>query len=74
MTARPASIKATIDVKEQHPREPEFMASPRFADLRNELDSHLRAEIEKTVGGFVGKAAARDRQRRGVVEAGTAMP
>jgi len=74
MTARPASIKATIDVKEQHPREPEFMASPRFADLRNELYSHLRAEIEKTVGGFVGKAAARDRQRRGVVEAGTAMP
>ena len=74
MTARPASIKATIDVKEQHPREPEFMASPRFAELRNELYSHLRAEIEKTVGGFVGKAAARDRQRRGVVEAGTAMP
>ncbi len=65
MTARPASIKATIEVPESHPREPGFMASPRFAELRNELYAQLRAEIEKTVGGFVGKAAARDRERRG---------
>ena len=74
MTARPASIKATIEVKEAHPREPEFMASPRFADLRNELYGNLRAEIEKTVGGFVGKAAARDRLRRGAVGTGRQRP
>jgi NitT/TauT family transport system ATP-binding protein len=66
MTARPAAIKATIDVTEKHPRDPAFMASPRFADFRNELYAQLRAEIEKTVGGFVGNAAARDRQRRGI--------
>ncbi len=50
------------------------MASSRFADLRNELYANLRAEIEKTVGGFVGKAAARDRQRRGIVETEAVMP
>jgi len=71
MTARPAEIKAMIDVNEAHPRDPAFMASVRFADQRNELYALLRAEIEKTVGGFVGKAAARARERRaalGVVE------
>ena len=69
MTARPAAIKATIEVPEAHPRDPAFMASPRFADYRNDLYGLLRSEIEKTVGGFVGSAAARDRTRRGV-EAG----
>jgi hypothetical protein len=69
MTARPASIKATIEVPDAHPREPGFMASPRFSDMRNELYAELRAEIEKTVGGFVGKAAARDRERRGATAA-----
>jgi NitT/TauT family transport system ATP-binding protein len=66
MTARPAAIKAVIEVPEGHPRDPGFMASPRFAEFRNELYAQLRAEIEKTVGGFVGNAAARDRQRRAV--------
>jgi NitT/TauT family transport system ATP-binding protein len=66
MTARPAEIKATIEVKADHPREPGFTTSPEFSDLRNELYALLRGEIEKTVGGFVGKAAARDRERRAV--------
>ncbi len=74
MTARPASIKAIIDVKEDHPREPAFMASGRFADYRNELYGFLRAEIEKTVGGFVGSAAARDRTRRGISESAGDAP
>ena len=65
MTARPAAIKSIIEVDEAHPRDPAFMASPRFAEYRNELYALLRAEIEKTVGGFVGSAAARDRGRRG---------
>jgi NitT/TauT family transport system ATP-binding protein len=64
MTARPAEVKATIEVPQAHPRDPTFMASARFAELRNELYALLRGEIEKTVGGFVGKAAARDRARR----------
>jgi NitT/TauT family transport system ATP-binding protein len=66
MTARPAEIKATIEVKAAHPREPSFTTSSAFSDLRNELYALLRGEIEKTVGGFVGKAAARDRERRAV--------
>jgi NitT/TauT family transport system ATP-binding protein len=66
MTARPAEIKATIEVAAPHPREPGFTASPEFARLRNELYALLRGEIEKTVGGFVGKAAARDRERRAI--------
>ena len=70
MTARPAAIKSIIEVDEAHPRDPAFMASPRFADYRNELYAQLRAEIEKTVGGFVGSAAARDRGRRGGADAG----
>ena len=64
MTARPAEIKATISIKAAHPREPSFTTSPEFSDLRNELYALLRDEIEKTVGGFVGRAAARDRERR----------
>ncbi len=64
MTARPAEIKATIDIKAGHPREPSFTASPEFSDLRTEIYALLRDEIEKTVGGFVGRAAARDRERR----------
>lgn len=47
------------------------MASTRFAELRNELYAQLRAEIEKTVGGFVGKAAARDRERHATSNAGS---
>ncbi|MGZ3411096.1 MAG: ABC transporter ATP-binding protein [Xanthobacteraceae bacterium] len=74
MTARPAAVKATIEVPEGHPRDPGFMASSRFADYRNELYGHLRSEIEKTVGGFVGKAAARDRLRRGVADDGIVVP
>jgi NitT/TauT family transport system ATP-binding protein len=64
MTARPAEIKATINIKAGHPREPSFTASSEFGDLRNEIYALLRDEIEKTVGGFVGRAAARDRERR----------
>jgi hypothetical protein len=46
-----------------HPRDPEFMTSVEFAHLRNRLYSLLREEIQKTVGGMVGKAAERDRGR-----------
>jgi NitT/TauT family transport system ATP-binding protein len=72
MTARPAEIKATINVNTGHPREPSFTTSAEFSDLRNELYALLRDEIEKTVGGFVGRAAARDRERRAVAGEGGA--
>jgi NitT/TauT family transport system ATP-binding protein len=75
MTARPAEIKATIEVAAAHPREPKFTTSPEFARLRNELYALLRGEIEKTVGGFVGKAAARDLERRAAAgEVGSVNP
>jgi len=67
MTARPASIKATIDVPLGHPRDPDFMTSPSFSEKRNELYSLLRDEIQKTVGGLVGNAAERDRSRRAAI-------
>jgi len=63
MTARPAAIKAIVEVPHGHPRDPEFMTSVEFAHLRNRLYSLLREEIQKTVGGMVGKAAERDRSR-----------
>jgi hypothetical protein len=39
------------------------MTSVEFAALRNRLYALLREEIQKTVGGIVGKAAERDRSR-----------
>ncbi|MBO0757631.1 MAG: ABC transporter ATP-binding protein [Bradyrhizobiaceae bacterium] len=45
MTARPGRIKTILDVKEAHPRSPDFMLEPRFSDLRNELYALLRDEI-----------------------------
>jgi NitT/TauT family transport system ATP-binding protein len=68
MTARPAAVKAVVEVPHGHPRDPEFMTSPEFAHLRNRLYGLLREEIQKTVGGMVGKAAARDRTRGRVMD------
>jgi hypothetical protein len=34
-----------VDVKEAHPRSPDFMLQPRFSDLRNTLYAMLRDEI-----------------------------
>ncbi len=48
-TARPGSIKETIDIGEGHPRNPKFMVSDRFSGLRNDLYGLLRDEIMKTV-------------------------
>jgi NitT/TauT family transport system ATP-binding protein len=45
MTARPGRIKTILEVKEAHPRSPDFMLEPRFSDLRNELYALLRDEI-----------------------------
>jgi NitT/TauT family transport system ATP-binding protein len=45
MTARPGRIKTILDIKEAHPRSPDFMLESRFSDLRNELYALLRDEI-----------------------------
>src|SRR5262249_59738970 len=45
MTARPGRIKKIVDVNEAHPRSPDFMLTPRFSDLRNELYAMLPDEI-----------------------------
>jgi NitT/TauT family transport system ATP-binding protein len=49
-SARPGTIKKVIEVDEPHPRKPEFVTSPKFTALRNQLYSLLHDEIRKTVG------------------------
>ncbi len=49
MTARPGKVKAILNVDEAHPRSPEFMLTPRFSEIRNELYELLRDEIRLTV-------------------------
>jgi NitT/TauT family transport system ATP-binding protein len=61
MTARPGRIKRILDVKEAHPRSPNFMLAPRFSDLRNELYALLRDEIR------LAMAAQRDLKAHGEV-------
>jgi NitT/TauT family transport system ATP-binding protein len=62
MSARPAAVKTFIEVNEAHPRDPSFMASPRYGAMRNELYALLRGEVEKTIGGMVGAAARRQKR------------
>jgi NitT/TauT family transport system ATP-binding protein len=49
MTARPGKIKALIAIDEPHPRSPDFMLTPRFSQIRNQLYELLRDEIRHTV-------------------------
>ena len=48
-SARPGTIKTTVDIDEEHPRSPKFMTSEKFFALRNELYALLHDEIRKTV-------------------------
>lgn len=45
MSARPGQIIADIRVPFERPRRPEVRADPRFGELREQLWSHLRAEV-----------------------------
>jgi len=58
MTARPGRIKAITLNPEPHPRSPDFMMTPGFGELRNELFTLLRDEIRHTVAEM---REARDR-------------
>ena len=49
MTARPGKFKEIIQVGEDHPRDPAFMTSEKFNELRNQLYSMLHDEIRKAV-------------------------
>jgi NitT/TauT family transport system ATP-binding protein len=49
MTARPGRVKASIDVPVPHPRSPDFMLTPEFGTIRNDLYALLRDEIRATV-------------------------
>ncbi len=48
-SARPGTIKQIITVDEPHPRKPEFMTSPKFHALRDQLYSLLHDEIRKSM-------------------------
>jgi NitT/TauT family transport system ATP-binding protein len=48
-SARPGTIKQIIHVDEPHPRKPDFVTSPKFTAIRNELYSLLHDEIRKTI-------------------------
>src|SRR5947207_3122863 len=49
MTARPGRVKASIDVPHPHPRSPDYMLTPEFGAIRNDLYALLRDEIRATV-------------------------
>lgn len=48
-SARPGTIKQIISVDEPHPRKPEFMTSPKFHELRDQLYGLLHEEIRKAM-------------------------
>ncbi len=52
MTARPGKVKASITVPEPHPRSPDFMLTPEFGTIRNDLYALLRDEIRQTVAAM----------------------
>lgn len=54
-SARPGTIKQVIEVDEPHPRKPEFMTSPKFHTLRDQLYSLLHDEIRKTMAETSGR-------------------
>src|SRR4051794_39950074 len=56
-SARPGTIKQIIHVDEPHPRKPDFVTSPKFTAIRNELYGLLHDEIRKTIAD-TGVAAA----------------
>ena len=48
-TSRPGLIKDVIAVDEPHPRNPVFMTSPKFTEIRNRLYVLLREEVRRAM-------------------------
>ena len=57
-SARPGTIKTIVEVNAPHPRTPDFVTSPEFAELRNRLYTELHEEIRRTMGPGMRAAAA----------------
>ena len=49
ISARPGRVLEVIDVNEPHPRNPEFVTSLKFSELRNRLYELLHDEIRQTL-------------------------
>jgi NitT/TauT family transport system ATP-binding protein len=60
-SARPGTIKEIIEIDEPHPRNPAFMTSEKFTNLRNQLHGLLHDEIRKAMI----ESAASERVARG---------
>ena len=56
MTSRPAKVKTIVRVDEPHPRSPEFMRTPRFSEIRNQLYELLHDEIRRTLAASLAAA------------------
>ena len=68
-SARPGTIKEVISVDEPHPRNPSFVTTEKFHQLRNKLYTLLHDEIRKAVvanrrGGAAVMNERRDRRER----------
>jgi NitT/TauT family transport system ATP-binding protein len=49
ISARPGRVLEVIEVNEPHPRDPQFVTSSKFSDLRNRLYALLHDEIRQTL-------------------------
>jgi NitT/TauT family transport system ATP-binding protein len=58
-SARPGTIKQIIKVDEPHPRNPDFVTSAKFTNLRNELYGLLHDEIRKAMAESPARSKAR---------------
>jgi len=58
MTARPGRIKSIMEVGEPHPRSPDFMLTPKFSQLRNDLYAMLRDEVRAAIAIERGEPAS----------------
>jgi ABC-type nitrate/sulfonate/bicarbonate transport system ATPase subunit len=64
-SARPGTIKQVISVDEPHPRNPDFVTSAKFTDLRNQLYALLHDEIRKAMQESAMRSESASRGKNG---------
>jgi NitT/TauT family transport system ATP-binding protein len=64
-SARPGTIKQVISVDEPHPRNPDFVTSAKFTDLRNQLYGLLHDEIRKAMQESAMRSESASRGKNG---------